>query len=46
MIGGFFKALYHWMALLGLAMKDDEPIEKRDPWRRLRSLAVDLARSQ
>ena len=31
MIGGFFKAIYHWMALLGLAMKDDEPIEVRDP---------------
>jgi len=31
MIGAFFKAVYHWMALLGLAMKDDEPIEKRDP---------------
>jgi hypothetical protein len=31
MIGRFFRGIYHWMALLGLAMKDDEPIEKRDP---------------
>jgi hypothetical protein len=31
MIGRIFRGIYHWMALLGLAMKDDEPIEKRDP---------------
>jgi hypothetical protein len=31
MIGRFFRAIYHWMALSGLMMKDDEPIEKRDP---------------
>lgn len=31
MIGRFFRAVYHWMALSGLAMKDDEPLETRDP---------------
>ena len=31
MIRRFFRSLYHWMALLGLAMKDDAPIEERDP---------------
>ncbi|HEY3835298.1 MAG TPA: hypothetical protein VGL72_01945 [Bryobacteraceae bacterium] len=31
MIGRFFRSIYHWMALLGLAMKDDEPLEVRDP---------------
>ena len=31
MIGGFFRGLYDWMARLGLAMKDDEPLEVRDP---------------
>ena len=33
MIGRMFRAIYHWMALSGLAMKDDEPLEKRDPHR-------------
>jgi hypothetical protein len=28
---GFFGAVYHWMAMCGLIMKDDEPIEVRDP---------------
>jgi len=31
MIGRFFRSIYHWMALSGLMMKDDEPLEKRDP---------------
>jgi hypothetical protein len=31
MIGRLFKSIYHWMAISGLIMKDDEPIEKRDP---------------
>ena|ERR1700733_1651297 len=31
MIGRFFRGIYHWMALSGLAMKDDEPLEVRDP---------------
>lgn len=31
MIGRLFKGIYHWMAISGLLMKDDEPIEKRDP---------------
>jgi len=31
MIGRMFRGIYHWMALSGLLMKDDEPIEKRDP---------------
>ena len=31
MIRRFFAGLYHWMALLGLSMKDDEPLEVRDP---------------
>ena len=31
MIGRLFRSIYHWMALSGLLMKDDEPIEKRDP---------------
>ena len=31
MIGRLFRGIYHWMALSGLMMKDDEPIEKRDP---------------
>jgi hypothetical protein len=31
MISRLFRGIYHWMALLGLAMKDDEPLEVRDP---------------
>jgi hypothetical protein len=31
MIGRLFRSIYHWMAMSGLLMKDDEPIEKRDP---------------
>ena len=31
MIGRIFRSIYHWMALSGLAMKDDEPLEVRDP---------------
>ena len=31
MIGRFFRGIYHWMALSGLMMKDDEPLEVRDP---------------
>lgn len=31
MIARFFRRIYHWMALLGLAMKDDAPLEERDP---------------
>lgn len=31
MIRRFFRGLYHWMALLGLAMKDDASLEERDP---------------
>lgn len=31
MIRRFFERLYHWMALLGLAMKDDATLEERDP---------------
>ena len=31
MIGRMFRGIYHWMALLGLTMKDDDPIEVRDP---------------
>jgi hypothetical protein len=31
MIRRIFAGIYHWMALCGLAMKDDEPIEVRDP---------------
>jgi hypothetical protein len=31
MIRRFFSSVYHWMALCGLVMKDDEPVETRDP---------------
>ena len=31
MIGRLFRSIYHWMALSGLMMKDDDPIEVRDP---------------
>jgi hypothetical protein len=31
MIGRLLRGIYHWMALMGLAMKDDEPLETRDP---------------
>ena len=31
MIGRIFRSIYHWMAVLGLAMKDDESLEERDP---------------
>jgi hypothetical protein len=31
MIGRLFRSIYHWMALSGLMMKDDEPLEVRDP---------------
>jgi hypothetical protein len=31
MIGRMFRSIYHWMALSGLMMKDDEPLEVRDP---------------
>jgi hypothetical protein len=31
MIGRLFRSVYHWMALSGLMMKDDEPLEVRDP---------------
>jgi hypothetical protein len=31
MIGRFFRAVYEWMARLGLVMKDDDPLEVRDP---------------
>jgi len=27
----FLHRIHHWMALLGLAMKDDDPLEVRDP---------------
>ena len=31
MIGRLFRSIYHWMALSGLAMKNDESLEERDP---------------
>ena len=31
MMRRFFAWVYNWMALCGLAMKDDEPLEVRDP---------------
>ena len=31
MIRRIFAGIYHWMAMCGLVMKDDEPIEVRDP---------------
>jgi hypothetical protein len=31
MIGRLFRSIYHWMALSGLMMKDDDPLEVRDP---------------
>jgi hypothetical protein len=31
MIRRIFSGIYHWMALAGLVMKDDDPIEVRDP---------------
>lgn len=31
MILRFFAWVYHWMAMCGLIMKDDEPLEVRDP---------------
>jgi hypothetical protein len=31
MIRRFFAAVYRWMALIGLTMKDDEPIDVREP---------------
>ncbi len=31
MIRRFFAWVYYWMAMCGLVMKDDEPIEVRDP---------------
>jgi len=31
MIRKFFALVYHWMAVCGLIMKDDEPLEIRDP---------------
>ena len=31
MIGRLFRSIYHWMAVSGLMMKDDEPLEVRDP---------------
>ncbi len=34
MIGKMFRSIYHWMALSGLMMKDDEPLEVRDPDRK------------
>lgn len=34
MIRRFFAGVYRWMAMIGLVMKDDEPIEIRDPDRK------------
>jgi hypothetical protein len=31
MIRRIFQGIYHWLALSGLAMKDDETLEERDP---------------
>jgi hypothetical protein len=31
MIGRLFRSIYHWMAVSGLMMKDDDPLEVRDP---------------
>ena len=31
MIGRFFAGIYRWLAISGLIMKDDEPLEVRDP---------------
>ena len=31
MIRRIFAGIYHWMAMCGLIMKDDQPIEVRDP---------------
>jgi hypothetical protein len=31
MIRRFFAWVYHWLAMCGLVMKDDEPLEVRDP---------------
>jgi len=31
MIRRIFAGIYHWMAMCGLVMKDDDPIEVRDP---------------
>jgi len=31
MIGKLFSTIYRWLAICGLIMKDDEPLEVRDP---------------